>query len=144
MRYIFTILSLFVCGSLFAQQPDYGSLPHAVADFDKSLETKDTVALKWLLSDKLQYGHSNGWIEKKEDVIKDLFNGKLTYKKIKATDQNVTTDGDVAAVRNTVDIDVLFNGKPMNFKLKVLQIWLWENKHWVLFARQSVSVGEEK
>ncbi len=144
MRYLLTILSLLFCATLFAQQPDYGSIIHAVADFDKSLETKDTVALKWLMSDKLQYGHSNGWVESKQEVVEDLFNGKLTYKKIKADDQTVKTDGKVAAVRNTVSIDVLFNGKSMNFKLKVLQIWLWENNHWVLFARQSVQAGKEK
>ncbi len=144
MKNIFTILLLFLSCALFAQQPDYVSLNHAIADFDKALETRDTVALKWLLSDRINYGHSNGWIETKRELIEDLYNGKLIYKKITATAPATKTSGNTAAARSTADIDAVMDGKLMSFKLKVLQVWLWENEHWVLFARQSVSVPKEK
>lgn len=144
MRTYLTILLFTISSAIFAQTPDYGSLNHAIADFDKALETKDSVALKWLLSDKVSYGHSNGWIETKREVIIDLYNGKLTYKKIIATTPAITTEGTVAAARSVADIDALMDGKLMSFKLKVLQVWVWENQHWVLFARQSVSMPKEK
>jgi len=132
---------LLSCAS-FAQQADYAALNHAIADFDKALESRDSVALRWLLSDKVSYGHSNGWIENKKEVIADLFNGKLVYKKIAATKPEVSTSGNVAAARSIADIDAALDGKMMSFKLKVLQIWTWEDGHWTLFARQSVPVAK--
>lgn len=144
MRSLIVILFLSICSPVLAQQPDYGSLSHAIADFDKALETRDSVALKWLLSDKISYGHSNGWVENKRELIEDLFNGKLTYTKISATKPEVKTTGNVASARSIADIDAVMDGKTMSFKLKVLQVWLWENEHWVLFARQSVPVAKEK
>jgi len=144
MKIFVTILSIFCCTISFAQQPDYGALNHAVADFDKALETKDSMALKWLLNDKVSYGHSNGWIETKKEVIDDLYNGKLTYKKIAATKPETKMSGNVVSARSIADIDALMDGKLMSFKLKVLQVWTWENEHWTLFARQSVPVPKEK
>jgi hypothetical protein len=144
MKLFTVILSFFLTASAFAQQPDYASLNHAVADFDKALEGKDSVALKWLLNDKVSYGHSNGWIETKQEVIDDLYNGKLTYKKISATKPDTRISGDVMSARSIADIDAVMNGKLMSFKLKVLQVWVWENEHWTLFARQSVPVTKEK
>lgn len=130
--------------AVFAQQPDYAALNHAIADFDKALESRDSLALKWLLNDKISYGHSNGWIENKKEVIADLFNGKLVYKKIVATKPEVSTSGNVAAARSIADIDAALDGKMMSFKLKVLQVWTWDDGHWTLFARQSVPVSKEK
>lgn len=144
MRILLTILFVVCCSAAMAQQPDYGSLSHSIADFDKALESRDSVALKWLLNEKTSYGHSNGWVETKREVIEDLYNGKLVYKKIAATKPEVKTSGTVASARSIADIDAVLDGKLMSFKLKVLQVWLWENDHWTLFARQSVPVAKEK
>jgi len=144
MRLLLTIMLALITMTVQAQQPDYGSLSHSISDFDHALETHDSAALKWLLSDKVSYGHSNGWIESKQEVISDLFNGKLSYKKIETTKPEITTSGVVAAVRNIASIDAALDGKLMSFRLKVLQVWQWENNHWVLFARQSVSMAKEK
>lgn len=138
MRYLVFILLCFMSIGLHAEQPDHKSLGHAIKDLDRAMISKDSVALKWLLEDQLTYGHSNGWIEKKNDVIADLYNGKLTYKTIVPANQEVVIEGKAASVRFNADIDVLMDSKPMQFKLKVLQMWIWENDHWVLLARQSV------
>lgn len=137
MKWITTICCLFFAMLVHGQEVDYGALPHAVGDLDKALETKDTVALKWLLSDNVSYGHSNGWVETKQEVIEDLFNGKLTYKKISTTAPTIITSGNVASARSVADIDAIMSGNLWTFKLKVLQVWIWEKGHWVLFARQS-------
>lgn len=137
MKWITTICCLFFAMLVRGQEVDYGALPHAVGDLDKALETKDTVALKWLLSDNVSYGHSNGWVETKQEVIEDLFNGKLTYKKISTTAPTIITSGNVASARSVADIDAIMSGNLWTFKLKVLQVWIWEKGHWVLFARQS-------
>jgi hypothetical protein len=140
MKCWFVLLLSIIVFRSFAEQPDNKSLGHAIKDFDRALLTKDSVTLRWILEDQVTYGHSNGWIESKKEVIADLFNGKLTYKEIRPNDQQVVIEGKAASVRYNVEIDVLMDGKSMQFKLKVLQMWLWENEHWVLLARQSVKV----
>ena len=140
MRYFFSIL--LVCFSILAsgQKPDSKTLGTAVSDFDKALVNRDSAILKRLLSDDMSYGHSNGWIQMKKDVIGDLYNGKLTYKAINLKSQNVNMEGNTAAVRMNTEVDVLMDGKPLQLKLNVLQVWVWKDKHWQLFARQSVKV----
>lgn len=138
MKCLVTILLLFISIGGFAQKQK--DLETSVTDLDKALVNKDSVMLKSLLSDELSYGHSNGWIESKREVIQDLFNGKLTYKQINKQSQVVNVVGKVAAVRVVIDVDVEMNGKAIQLKLSVLQVWVWENKHWVLFARQSTKI----
>ena len=137
MRYLLTILLLFVSIGVFAQEKDERSLTKASGDLISALLKKDSVALKLLLSDDLSYGHSNGWIESKKEVISDLFNGKITYKNILGVTDSIKIHGNIASVRMGTDVDVELNGKPVQLKLSVLEVWIWENKRWVLFARQS-------
>src|SRR4051812_7067196 len=99
MKYFFTILLFCFSGFVFAQKPDAKILRSAVAYFDRALVSKDSAALKQLLSDDLSYGHSNGWIQSKKDVIGDLYNGKLTYKAISPSEQTTAVNGNTASVR---------------------------------------------
>lgn len=138
MRYLLIISLLFVNIGVFAQKQDTKSLLDAIHELDKALLNKDSVALKVLLSDDLSYGHSNGWIQSKRDVIDDLFNGKIIYRRISGEPQNERMDGNIALLRAITDVDVELNGKPVHLTLNVLQVWVWKNKHWMLFARQSV------
>jgi hypothetical protein len=140
MRYFFAIALFLFCLPVFAQSADSKSLNKAVEELDKALIGKDSVSLKKLLNDDLSYGHSNGWIEKKSDVIKDLFNGKLTYKQIDPKIDEIYKEGNTASVRITANLDIVFNDKPLQLKLHILQVWTWKNKHWQLFARQSVKI----
>ena len=74
-----TIAFLLMTGLVSGQT---SFLKDAVTKLDKALVQKDTVTLKQLLHKDLSYGHSNGWVENRNEVIKNLVQGKLTYKKI--------------------------------------------------------------
>jgi hypothetical protein len=128
---------------VLAQQPDRASLNLSMMVFDRALEKKDSISLNRLMSDQITYGHSNGWIETKKDVIADLYNGTISYERIVTTQPEVTIAGNVAQVRSTADIWAKLNGENGIYKLKVLQIWLWQNGRWVLFARQSAPMAKE-
>jgi hypothetical protein len=134
------IIFLFFTSTLLAQKPSTKLLSQSIAAFDKALLNKDSIALKELLDDKISYGHSNGWVQTKSEVIGDLFNGKLTYKTIAPSEATISTEGNTAAARMDVNVEVEMTGKLISLKLRVLQVWLWTNKHWVLFARQSVKL----
>jgi len=139
MRYCLTLLMLCFCLSLQAQT-DSLSLKKAVADFNKALIAKDTVVLKKVVHEKITYGHSNGWIQSKQDLIADLYNGKISYNVIDQYFDGMVMEGNMASVRETANINVEMNGKPLQFKLKILQVWVYKKKCWQLISRQSVKI----
>jgi hypothetical protein len=138
MRYVLLILTFFIYCNTFAQADK--SLEKAIAGFNAALINKDSVTLKKLVSDKIVYGHSNGWKQTKRELIDDLYNGKIIYKVINSADEQVTTEGNTACVRATLGIDVVMEGKDMHFKLHALQVWIKKNKDWQMLSRQSIKL----
>ena len=139
MHGLLTILMLLISMVVLAQKADTNSLKKAVAAFNDALVKRDTVQLKSLLDDKLDYGHSNAWIQSKRDIIADLYNGTLIYTAIKQEQGSVVADGNTALVRAVTNLDVVMKGKPMQFKLNVMQVWIYK-KGWKLLGRQSVKI----
>jgi len=137
MKIRITIVLLFISSFIFAQT---SFLKDAVTKLDKALIAKDTVLLKQLLHKDLTYGHSNGWIETKADVIKDLISGKLAYDKIESREVKWTVANDVATMRSTTEVNYSLDNKPGELKLHVLQVWLKTNKGWQLLSRQSTKL----
>jgi hypothetical protein len=137
MKACFTILLLFVISNTFAQT---SFLKEAVSKLDKALVKKDTVVLKQLLHGDLTYGHSNGWVENKEEVIKDLYSGKLAYHNIESSDYQWKTGSNWANVRSRAKVAYTMDGKQGELNLHILQVWLKTNKGWQLVARQSTKL----
>ena len=135
MRYIVTIVLLFISLSVFAQVD--ARLQKACNDLNKAMLNRDTAMLKKLVDNKIQYGHSNGWIQARQDIINDMYNGKLTYTDIQQSDMQVRMEGNIALVRSKMAIDAAMNSKVVQFRLVVLQIWKKEKTGWVLIGRQA-------
>lgn len=138
MKYIITISLLLIYSTLFAQ--DEKSLKSTAGEFHNALLAKDSVQLKNLLHEKLVYGHSNGWIETKKELIEDLYNGKITYTKIQSSEEQVVIEGNTACIRATLEIEAIMDSKTLPFKLHGLQVWIWKNKKWQMLSRQSVKI----
>jgi hypothetical protein len=139
MRYLVAIL-LFLSTGAFAQKPDTMKLAWSVHAFNTALVKKDTVQLNRFLRDDVRYYHSNGWLQLKKDMIDDLYNGKLTYNQINASSPMIHFDGNIAQVGTMADVDVTMNGKQIQLKLKVVQVWIWKNKKWEMYSRHSEKV----
>lgn len=139
MRVVCSILLLFVYSICFAGGHD-AELKKAVSELNKALLQRDSAALNKLLHNKVQYGHSNGWIETKREVIDDLYNGKLVYNKIESNSVEIVEEEHAACIRSVADIDVLLNGKQVQLKLHVLQVWVKKKAGWVLLSRQSTKI----
>lgn len=111
----------------------------ALKEFHQALVNKNTVSINQQTDKALSYGHSNGWIETKSEMIKNLETGYASYKSIKEDSLQVTINGKVAHARFVGDYTVSLNGGRMNtYHLKVLEVWVRKGKRWVLFARQAV------
>jgi len=138
MKGIIVIALLFISSWTFAQT---SFVKDAAGKLDKALVEKDTVTLKQLVHKDATYGHSNGWVETKEDIIKDLATGKLAYKKIENKEVKWMAGKEWASMRCTSEIKVSMNGAEVDLKLHVLQVWLKTNKGWQLIARQSTKLS---
>jgi hypothetical protein len=136
------LLTLSLAGTSIAGSRTEVDLRKATESFDRALEGKDTTTLNRVLSPKLRYGHSNAWIESKEELKANLFNGKLTYNAIKATGTapQITIEEGTGLVRSEVQVEVTMNGKPMSFNLSVLQVWIYQKGEWRLIGRQSTKL----
>ena len=137
MKAISTIVLLFVCSALMAQ-PETESLKTAIAELNTALIKKDTVRLKNLLHDGVTYGHSNGWIETKREMVVDLFNHTLEYEKIDQTEPEIVMEGTTAAVRADAAIVIKYHDEPVEMELHILQVWVKTRAGWKLIGRQSV------
>lgn len=137
MKICITILTLFISSLSFGQT---SFLKDAVSKLDKALVEKDTVTLKQLLHKSVTYGHSNGWVETKGDVIKDLASGKLIYHTIKSDSLTWKTEANWASVRSKTKAEVSVNGNRVELTLHILEVWLKTNKGWQLIARQSTKL----
>lgn len=138
LKSFFVILfSLFVV-SVYAQQTDEEKLIVTVKEFHQALVNKNTVSLNQQTDKALSYGHSNGWVQSKKDLISDLETGLISYQSFKEDSIVVNINGNVANVRFKADIDATMKGAGNNFKLRVLEVWIKKSKRWLLFARQGV------
>ena len=141
MKYLILIALLVTGLNAFCQMPN---INRAITGLDKALVDKDTVQLKKYLAGNVTYGHSNGWIQSRKDIIDDLYNGKLSYKNIESKVDELSVSRNTAFVRSTNTVEVEMAGKVMKFKLKVLQVWMLvdgrNTEEWQLFARQSVKI----
>ena len=86
----------------------------------------------------LSYGHSNGWVETKKELIEHLETGYMGYNSFREDSIKVEVNGNMAHARFIADINATMSGKEFTFKLRVLEVWVKKGKRWVLFARQAV------
>lgn len=137
MKKILLLLLLF--SFVFAQaQTEEEKLATTLKEFHQALVNKNTVSINQQTDKALSYGHSNGWVETKADVIKDLETGYLVYHSYKEDSLNIMINGPVANVRFVADINATLNGNNNTIHLKVLEVWVKKGKRWLLFARQAV------
>ena len=140
MKFILTILCFLFFAGVFAQAADDAKLIATVKEFHQALVTKNTVSLNQQTDKALSYGHSNGWVQSKKDLIKDFERGYISYQSFKEDSITVLMNDNVANVRFRADITATLGGTTTvnNYNLRVLEVWVKKGKRWVLFARQAV------
>lgn len=137
MKFFVTIA--FLLGQLAGlAQTDEGKLTSTLKEFHQALVNKNTVSINQQTDKALSYGHSNGWVETKKELIEHLENGYMGYNSFREDSIKVEVNGNVAHARFIADINATMSGKEFTFKLRVLEVWVKKGKRWVLFARQAI------
>lgn len=152
MNYIkILLISILISKNLFAQEihaiPPNTTPVWAMSNkLDDALLQKDTAKLQNLLHKDLTLGHSNGWLETKESLLKNLPTSKIHYHEFKTIEEpkihhsskNLKTiSRKLTAIGELEDYD-------FDVDLQILEIWIFEDDRWQLIARQSVEVDFDK
>ena len=133
-----SLLLISVVG--FAQTSEEEKLTATVKEFHQALVNKNTISINQQTDKALSYGHSNGWVETKADMIRDLETGYISYQGIKEDSIIIIMNGAMANVRFLGDYKATLKGAASNFRLRVLEVWVKKSKRWILFARQAVKI----
>src|SRR6187402_855589 len=140
-KLLFGSLVLFLFNNSFAQIDSVG-LKNAMQQLDKALLQKDETVLKSVLHKDLSFGHSNGWIQTKADILNDFASGKLTYNKIENNSSAIVTiSKKYATVKTNTNAEGSVNGTAFKLILHIMQFWIKTKKGWQLIARQSAKQG---
>lgn len=132
------VIALLINAVFVNAQTESQKLATVIQQFHEALIRNDTGLIRKQTDSELSYGHSNGWIETQEDMIKNLGTGYLQYHRFTADSMNAVVDKHVAYTRFIADITVTLNGNKATYHLKVLEVWVKRGKRWLLFARQAV------
>jgi hypothetical protein len=137
MKKIVFVLSLFAVTVVSAQN-DQEKLTATMKEFHQALVQKNATFMNQHMDNALIYGHSNGWVQTKTDMVKDFESGLISYQSFKEDSIKVDMSGDAANVRYLAELNVTLRGNTSNVRLRVLEVWLKRNNRWILFSRQAV------
>jgi FKBP-type peptidyl-prolyl cis-trans isomerase 2 len=132
------VIVLLISAIVANAQTSEEKLAQTLKEFHQALVNKNTVSINQQTDKILSYGHSNGWVETKNDMIKNLETGYIKYNSIKEDSLQVTVNGNLGHARFVGDYNVTLNGNTVTFHLKVLEVWVRKGNRWLLFARQAV------
>ena len=140
------IIFLIIFNYSYSQNIDCQEILPKFASLEFNLIRKDTAALNNLLHEKLSFGHSNGWIETKESLLNSLPTSKVKYISFspKADVEAEFIEDKIVVLRRKQTVIGEYEGEHFDVDLKILEIWIKENKEWYLLARQSVEVEFEE
>ena len=101
----------------------------------------DATALANLVDDNLSYGHSNGYVEAKDEFIEKLESGKSNFEQIELAEQSIKITDKIAVVRHKFYAQTNDGGKGVaTVNLAILLIFHQVIGDWKLLARQAVRI----
>ena len=133
--FIILLFTISAAGPLLAQS-DTADVLRAVDQLEKALVSKDASVVEGLLHDELVFGHSNGWIQTKAEVIRDMNSGYLNYRSFERESLSITRMKDRALVKAFVKVEGERNQVLFQVRLFVLQEWVKQKSGWRLLVRQ--------
>lgn len=112
-----------------------------VSKLDSLMENNNSKILD-LFSDDVSFGHSNGWIQNKDDFKTDFESGKVKYQSVKQTElKEFKIKNKFANIRRIIAVKGLYKNETFEMKLSVLEFWIQQKGIWKLWSRQSVKIN---
>lgn len=124
----------------FSQSKKEKQVAAAVENLRLAMISGERSALENIASDKLNYGHSSGKVETKQEFVESIASGKSDFVTCDFTEQKITMNGKVAVVYFNLSAKTNDNGKPGEVNLKLMTVWQLEKGGWKMLARQAVKI----
>jgi Domain of unknown function (DUF4440) len=121
--------------------PDQMEVMMKMLSLKNSLIAKDSVQLSNLLADDVTYGHTNGMIQTKAQLIHDVMSSIQDYKNIEPSDMNIRVFDHTAIVNMKSSVTMMFNNSPLELNMYITLVWIEKGREWKLEARQSVKIN---
>jgi hypothetical protein len=102
-----------------------------------ALIAKDSATLNDLLASDVTYGHTNGLIQTKAQLIRSVVSKEQDYKNILPSDMNIRVYDNTAVVTMKSGVTMNYQGSPLELQMYIMLVWIKKDK-WQLIARQSV------
>ena len=142
MKILFSLFIVFTFSLLTnGQSKGEAAVTNAVEQLRMAMIDGNGPALENMVSDKLSYGHSSGYIDDKKEFVEKLASGKSDFVSINLTEQTISISGNTAIVRHILTAKTNDGGNPGDVHLRVLLIWEKKKGRWLLLARQAVKMA---
>lgn len=141
MKKIFFLAAFLVtlaATNVKAQSKKQVAVAASVEALRKAMIDGDGKMLARLTAEELSYGHSGGHIDNQKEFIEKIVSGKSDFVNISLSNQSIVIEGKTAIVRHELNAETNDNNKPGKVHLLVLLVWVKDDGHWQLIARQAV------
>ncbi|MEO7265959.1 MAG: nuclear transport factor 2 family protein [Ferruginibacter sp.] len=136
--FLFFLLLFFGYANAFAQEPKQAEIMMKMQMLKTALIDKDSISLSNLLADDVTYGHTNGLIQNKAELIHDIKSGIQDYKAIDPAGIEIRIYENTAVVNMKSMVKMNYNKNPLDLSMSITLVWINKNGDWKLVARQSV------
>jgi ketosteroid isomerase-like protein len=120
---------------------DDAAVSAAVEELRKASLAADKAKLTALADDQISYGHSDGRVQNKAELLEGFATRKATVKSIEFPDLKIAVAGNVAVARHLWVSESELEGKITNTKIGVIECWHKPGAEWKLLGRQGYKLG---
>jgi Domain of unknown function (DUF4440) len=115
-------------------------------ELKKALINKDSILLYKLLADDVVYGHTNGLVQKRNELIYSVMSYEQDYESIESESDGWQFYENTVVVNSKWKVRLKYQGQTLNLNMFVIMVWVkktWKEKNtdWELVARQSVKLN---
>src|SRR6478735_4206292 len=139
MKYNLALLFLLIVTASYAQNDEKELIKKTYLLCRTVFGTKDTVALKKLLTKTVSYGHSHGNVETRQEMVKGVGRNQTQYTDTLVSNIKVFVEGNTAIVRHQFKAkENRKDGSLADLNLSIMLVWIKDKKEWKLMGRQAV------
>lgn len=136
-RFAFFFAFLLIAGTGAAQQTsEQEVLNLSKTKFDWLIK-KQYDSLEKLLDGRVQYIHSNGWIQSKQEVLDDMKSGKLVYQNVTVKEAFARQYDNSTVITGLGRFEGINGGVSFSMDLRYTEVYIRVNGRWRLASRHS-------
>ncbi len=94
-------------------------------------------SLSNVLDAKVEYIHSNGWVQTREDVLNDMKSGKLIYQQVTIKSAAARAYGSTVVVTGLGTFEGINAGTAFKLDLRYTEVYVISDNQWKLVSRHS-------